>query len=102
MVTLKCMTPILLSSYFLPQGFTMDCYSNTKAILGNTGKIYKVAFPYLKDNKQYLPFNKLVFRILDFYSYGNDSSEIVLSPKEVRFMCLACQQKRKLKSNNFT
>lgn len=58
---------------------------------GNSRKCnnYKVVFPYSKDKKkQYLPFNKFYFRILEFYSYGNDSPEIVLSPKEVIFMCL--------------
>lgn len=87
---------------FLPQGITMDCYSNMKAILGNIGKNHKVVFPYLKDKKkQYLSFNKLYFRIVEFYSYGNDLPEIVLPPKEVG-VSMVCLQKRKLKSNNFT
>lgn len=77
-----------LSMPFLSQGIVMDYYSNMRAILGNTGNSYNVVFPYLKDKKKYLPFNKLYFRILAFYSYGNDSPEIVLSPKEVIFICL--------------
>ena len=49
------MIPILLSSYiFLPQGITVDYYSNLKTILGNTGKIYRVVFLYLKDKKKQL------------------------------------------------
>lgn len=89
------MTPILLWSYFfLPQGVTMDYYSNVKAILGNTGKNHKVVFPYLKNKKQYFPLNKLYFRILEFYCYRNNSPKIVLSPKEVRFMGL-CSVYRK-------
>lgn len=78
----------ILSMPFLSQGIVMDYYSNMRAILGNTGNSYNIVFPYLKDKKQYLPFNKLYFRILEFYSYGHDSPEIVLSPKEVIFICL--------------
>ena len=49
------MIPILLSSYiFLPQGLMVDYYSNLKTILGNTGKIYRVVFLYLKDKKKQL------------------------------------------------
>ena len=49
------MIPILLSSYiFLPQGITVDYYSNLKSILGNTDKIYRVVFLYLKDKKKQL------------------------------------------------
>lgn len=90
MVTLKCVTPISLRSYlFLPQGITVDYYSNMRASLGNIGNNYKVVFPFLKDKKQqYLPFNKLYFRILEFYSYEDDAPEIVLSSEEVIFMCL--------------
>lgn len=73
---------------FLPQGVTMDYYSNKKAILGNTVKNYKVVFPYLKNKKQYFPFNKLYCRSLEFYSNRKNSLVIVLSPKEVRFMGL--------------
>lgn len=76
----------------------MDYYSNMKAIFGNTSNIYQVGFPYSKDNKmQYLISNKLFFRILEFYFYENDFPEIVLSPKEVRFMCLCSATEKKIK-----
>ena len=104
MVTLRCVTPISLRSYlFLPQGITMDYYSNMRASLGNTGNNYKVVFTYLKDKKQqYLPFNKLYFRILEFYSYEDGVPEIVLLPEEVIFTCLWSVYRKDLKSNNFT
>lgn len=49
-----------------------------------------------------MPFNKCFFKNLEFYSYGNDSPEIVLLPKEERFVSLVCLQKGTLQFNNFT
>lgn len=50
--------------HFLPQGITVDYYSNLKTILGNTGKIYRVVSIFEDKEEANLPFNKLFFRIL--------------------------------------